>query len=106
MIETHPNFVGGYRKDYREINYDGEKAIQSDAGQKSSSDNGPGFGRCSGSSPGVRQGDREITGSMLGVHRKMIERLVGSSPEDVRKFAGSSKNRLTCRRTRTIVIVS
>ncbi|RWV98164.1 hypothetical protein GW17_00039005 [Ensete ventricosum] len=58
---------------------------------ESSSGIGSGFGRCNGSSLGVRQefaeGDREVTGSTPGVREKMIEKLVESSLEDAGKFA-------------------
>ncbi|RWV84894.1 hypothetical protein GW17_00053360, partial [Ensete ventricosum] len=51
-----------------------------------------------GSLPGVRReltkGAQELAGSTSGVHRKMIERLTGSSPEDAEKFIGSSEDRL------------
>ncbi|RZS00258.1 hypothetical protein BHM03_00029929 [Ensete ventricosum] len=40
---------------------------------------------------------RELAGSTPGVHRKMIKRLAGSSLKDAEKFAGSSKDQLTCR---------
>ncbi|RZS03979.1 hypothetical protein BHM03_00034244 [Ensete ventricosum] len=54
--------------DWREINYDFEKAIQSDVVPESRSGIGPGFGRCSGSSLRVRRkmikSLREFTGGM------------------------------------------
>ncbi|RWW09988.1 hypothetical protein GW17_00026495 [Ensete ventricosum] len=57
-----------------------------------------GCARCSGSSPGVlyefAEGDRELVGSMPGVHQKMIERLAGSLLEDAEKFVKSLKDQI------------
>ncbi|RWW15272.1 hypothetical protein GW17_00020896 [Ensete ventricosum] len=56
---------------------------------------GPRFERCMGDRRKFAEGDREPAWSMPGVHRKLIERLVGSLPEDAGRFAKSSEDQLT-----------